>query len=72
MTTTIIVAVVLGWVLFSGALVVFLCMNSSRLSEAEELPRDRRLRKPAYRRARQSESAGSLPAGSSVAKSGGH
>lgn len=51
MTTTIIVAVVLGWVLFSAALVVFLCMNSSRLSEAEELPRSQRPRKPAYRRA---------------------
>ena len=71
MTTTLIIAVVLVWVLFSAALVVFLCMNSSRLSQSEELPRDRRPRKPAYRRARHSESAASIRAGSSVVKPGG-
>ena len=71
MTTTIIIAVVSIWVLFSAALVVFLCMNSSRLSQAEELPRDRRPRQPAYRRARHGESAASIPASSSVVKPGG-
>jgi len=71
MTTTLIVAVVLAGMLFSAALVVFLCMNSSRLSQAEELPRDRRPRKSAYRRARQGKSAPSIPAGSSVVKPGG-
>jgi len=68
MTTTIIVAVVLMWVLFSAALGVFLCMNSSRLSQVEELPRDQRPRKPAYLRARRGESSASIPAGSSVVK----
>jgi len=73
MTTTIIIAVVSIWVLFSAALVVFLCMNSSRLSQAEELPRDRRPRQPAsaYRRARHGESAASISAGASVVKPGG-
>jgi len=71
MTTPLIIAVVAAWVLFSAALVVFLCMNSSRLSQAEELPRDRRPRKSAYRRTRHSESAVSIPAGSSVVKPGG-
>lgn len=72
MTTTIVIAVVSVWVLFSAALVVFLCMNASRLSQAEELPHDRRPRRSANRRARQSESpSASIPAGSGVAGTGG-
>jgi hypothetical protein len=72
MTTTIIIAVVSIWVLFSAALVVFICMNSSRLSQAEELPRDHHLRRSSSRKARLVEgSATSIPAGTSIVRSGG-
>lgn len=71
-TTMVILAIATAWVLFSAVLVVFICMNSSRLSQAEELPRDQRPRRSAHRRGRQVESsAATLPTGSTVLGSGG-
>ena len=71
-TTAVIIAVATMWVLFSAALVVFICMNSSRLSQAEELPRDHRPRKSAHRRTRKMESpAAAIAAGTSILGTGG-
>jgi hypothetical protein len=69
MTTTIIVAVILIWVFFSAALVLFLCMNASRLSQVEELPRDHRPRRSGYRKAKHGETASSVLAGSGIVRS---
>jgi hypothetical protein len=72
MTTAIIFAVASMWVLFSALIVVVLCMNSSRLSQAEELPRDRRHRRFGHRREVPAEAASAaLPKGSGVAHPGG-
>ena len=72
MTTMVILAVALTWVLFSAAVVVFICINSSRLSQAEELPHDHHSRKSPHRRNRKLETpAAAIPAGSSVVRTGG-
>ena len=40
----VILAIVVAWVVFSALLVTAVCMNSSRLSQLEEMPKPRRAR----------------------------